>query len=42
MKSVVLAVALLFPSVALAVEAVEVNARDHSCEELAQIRNNFV
>ncbi|WSH63462.1 hypothetical protein U8Q05_17585 [Rhizobium ruizarguesonis] len=37
MKSVVLAVALLFPSVALAVEAVEVNARDHSCEELAQI-----
>lgn len=37
MKSTVLAVALLFPSAALALEAVEVNARDHSCEELAQI-----
>ena len=37
MKSVLLAFALLFPSAALAVEAVEVNARDHSCKELAQI-----
>lgn len=37
MKHVALAVALLFPSAALAAEAVEVNARDHSCAELAQI-----
>jgi hypothetical protein len=37
MKSIIVAVALLFPSVALAVEAVEVNAGDHTCEELAQI-----
>ncbi|ANL34923.1 hypothetical protein [Rhizobium phaseoli] len=37
MKIVVLAATLLLPSAALAVEAVEVKARDHSCEELTQI-----
>ncbi|MBB2701828.1 UNVERIFIED_ORG: hypothetical protein GGI66_006554 [Rhizobium esperanzae] len=37
MKIVVLAATLLLPSAALAVEAVEVNARDHSCAELTQI-----
>ena len=37
MKSIVLAFVLLFPFVALAIDAVEVNARDHTCDELAQI-----
>ncbi|MBX5009648.1 hypothetical protein HJB67_06630 [Rhizobium lentis] len=37
MKSVAVAFVLLFPSAALAVEAVEVKAMDHSCEKLAQI-----
>jgi hypothetical protein len=36
MKYLILAAALLLPSAALAVEAVEINARDHSCRELAQ------
>ncbi|NLS03301.1 hypothetical protein HGP14_07955 [Rhizobium sp. P32RR-XVIII] len=37
MKSMILAGALLLPSSALAVEAVEVNARAYSCNQLAQI-----
>ena len=37
MKSIVLAFVLLFPFVALAIDAVEVNARDHTCDKLAQI-----
>jgi hypothetical protein len=32
-----LAVATLLPSAALALDAIEVKARDHSCEELAKI-----
>jgi hypothetical protein len=37
MKNVILAAALLLPSSALAVEAVEVNARAHTCNELVQV-----
>jgi len=37
MKNMILTVAFLLPSSALAVEAVEVNARDYSCNQLAQI-----
>lgn len=37
MRSLILAAAFLLPTAAFAVEAVEVNARDHSCRELAQI-----
>jgi hypothetical protein len=41
MRNVILAAALLMPSAAFAVEAVEINARDHSCAELSQfIRQN--
>ena len=37
MRNLILAAALLLPSAASALEAVEVKARDHSCKELAQI-----
>lgn len=37
MKHLIFAAVLLLPSAASALEAVEVNARDHSCRELAQI-----
>ncbi|QWW71936.1 hypothetical protein [Rhizobium sp. WYJ-E13] len=37
MRRLILAAAALLPTAAFAVEAVEVNARDHSCRELAQI-----
>jgi hypothetical protein len=37
MRIAVLATVLLLPSAALAAETVKVNARDHSCGELAQI-----
>jgi len=37
MRRLILAAAVLIPTAAFAVEAVEVNARDHSCRELAQI-----
>lgn len=37
MRKLIFAAALLIPSAAFAVDAVEVKARDHSCEELARI-----
>lgn len=37
MRSLILAAALLLPTAAFALDAVEVNARDHPCRELAQI-----
>jgi hypothetical protein len=37
MKIAIFAAALLIPSAAFALDAVEVRARDHSCAELAQI-----
>jgi hypothetical protein len=37
MRSLIVAAAVLLPTAVFAVEVVEVNARDHSCRELAQI-----
>jgi len=37
MRNVIFAAAFLIPSAALALDAVEVRARDHTCNELAQI-----
>lgn len=37
MRTVLFAAALLLPTAASAIEAVEVRARDHTCQELAQI-----
>ncbi len=44
MRNAIFALVFLIPSGALAAEAVEVRARDHTCEELAQIirRDNTV
>ncbi|MBB3659274.1 hypothetical protein FHX15_004538 [Rhizobium sp. BK650] len=37
MRGLILAAAVMLPTAAFAVEAVEVNVREHSCRELAQI-----
>lgn len=37
MRNLILAAAFLLPSTALAVQAVEVNARSYSCNQIAQI-----